>query len=479
MAFQFRGHSFVGLNSFDLTQAERASVGAVVINYGGGVQDGAVDWLDDVVSRFAPDSGKEQFVYMHHDPRSAHPRKTGLQESDFGIYDATDSPISMLTFGHLGLGNSPTTGIYLPLITPLMSNLTRALERSAGRDVGTWMMEWMRKPDWSLPLFDSSVSWGALPPLFDHSPYNGRGIIEVINCNLSGRSPGAHPPLTMRDSRLEALEGWLGPLGPGEEPEHCADPRGQVSYVVFAHNDVPLEASWADPTQRGAIFREPVDLDWGESVMSSPVWSGMGAMAGIKYRNGNPPQWTRRLRLGEADGDATVLRLDDVGNAHSYHGFHLVTLYDDGRREIEWIGLPNRAARSRSAARPRWASRSPAWPPARRESTSGATSSSPASTSSGTRCCRPEPPSRSPSARTRRPATDGRSGPRSPTSPYWSRPASASSPRARPCRSWAPPVARSGPSGRGARARRRSVSSIDSPGWRRRSPRGPRSSASG
>ena len=36
---------------------------------------------------------------------------------------------------------------------------------------------------------------------------------------------------------------------------------------------------------------------------------------------------------------APPLRLDGVGNIASYHGFHVVTLYDDGRQTIEWLPL--------------------------------------------------------------------------------------------------------------------------------------------
>ncbi len=304
-AFKFRGHSFIGLNSYDLTAKERGSVGAVIINYGGGIQDGAVEWMEDMVGRFSPDPGKKQFLFMHHDPRAAHPLKTRLDESDYGIYDATDSPISMLTLGHAGIGNSPETGIYLPVITVLVSNLARTLEREWGENTGTWMQEWMRKPDWSLPIFEDRASWGI--PLYDHSHYNARELIEIINANLAREGP---------------------------------NPKAGISHLVFAHNDVPSQDLWGDPEQRGAVFREPADNDWDDTVMSSPILSGFGSMVGIKYRNGNPTHWARNLRLAP-DENATVLRLDDIGNAHSYHGFHVVTLHEDGRTEIEWVGLPN------------------------------------------------------------------------------------------------------------------------------------------
>jgi hypothetical protein len=117
LAFEFRGHSFVGLNSYDLRPAERASVGGAVLYRGGGVQDESVRCMDDMLSRFAPDAGRQQVVFMHHDPRGAVPTKSRYAEQQFGLYDATDTPISQVTMGHLGLGDSPGTGTYLPFVS--------------------------------------------------------------------------------------------------------------------------------------------------------------------------------------------------------------------------------------------------------------------------------------------------------------------------------------------------------------------------
>jgi hypothetical protein len=118
--------------------------------------------------------------------------------------------------------------------------------------------------------------------------------------------------------------------------ERCVDRQGSISHLLFAHNDVPLRSSWSDPAQRRAIFREDPDRPW------RPVFSPskkLGALLGLKFRNNGPPDWATRLRIDESHGNAGVVRLDDVGQVQSYHGFHLITLYEDGRREIEWISL--------------------------------------------------------------------------------------------------------------------------------------------
>jgi hypothetical protein len=180
----------------------------------------------------------------------------------------------------------------------------------------------MRKSDWG---------W----PQFDHSLYNARGLIEVINCNLAGRTAPTAPPQVERSSWLRPS--WLQFSLPWrEDVEHCVERRGGISHLLFAHNDIPLRASWADPAQRRAIFREDPERPW------RPVFSfskKLGALVGLKFRNNGPPEWATQLRLDESHGNASVLRLDDVGQIQSYHGFHLITLYEDGRREIEWISL--------------------------------------------------------------------------------------------------------------------------------------------
>jgi hypothetical protein len=46
------------------------------------------------------------------------------------------------------------------------------------------------------------------------------------------------------------------------------------------------------------------------------------------------------MRLEESQGNARLLRMDDVGDAGNYHGFHVITLYANGEHETEWFALP-------------------------------------------------------------------------------------------------------------------------------------------
>jgi len=319
LAFEFRGHSFVGLNSYDLRPPERASVGGVVLYWGGGLQPESVDWMDDMLNRFAPEPEHQQFVFMHHDPRSAVPTKSGYAEQQFGLYDATDTPISQLTMGHFGLGNSPGTGIYIPVVSFMGTFIFRGLEIGWGDDAGSFQQEWLREKDWGWSAFPD-IRW---PRFFDREAYNAKGLIEVINCNLAGRTSPSLPPASRGAAGL------------------CVEPRGAISQILFAHDNVPVDGMWADPDERGAVFREPTDGQlWRPGWRANSIFGQFGGLLGLKFRNGSPPEWAQHMRLDEDRGNARVLRMDDIGDAGNYHGFHVITLYADGESETQWYALP-------------------------------------------------------------------------------------------------------------------------------------------
>ena len=74
---------------------------------------------------------------------------------------------------------------------------------------------------------------------------------------------------------------------------------------------------------------------WGAKVPLAPFF---------KMRTVRPPEWGREMRL--TDGrDATVVRVDDVGQANQVHGFHLITVdprADESERvTIEWFRVPD------------------------------------------------------------------------------------------------------------------------------------------
>ena len=125
----------------------------------------------------------------------------------------------------------------------------------------------------------------------------------------------------------------------------CRDPQGQISHVVFAHDNIPVEGQWADPAQRGAVFRQPESgQPWRQPGWENS-WNSQlaSALVGGKTRSGSPPAWAQHMEIAPDQGNATVLRMDDVGDiaaVSNYHGFHIITLYEGGEQETEWIPLP-------------------------------------------------------------------------------------------------------------------------------------------
>ena len=115
-----------------------------------------------------------------------------------------------------------------------------------------------------------------MPSLFDQSVYNGRGLIDVVNCNLAGRD---------RETAKTSI------LGTGD-PERCSNPQGWLSHIAFAHDNVPLEEGWVDRNTRGAVFREGSQV-WGDWTFS--LFSYTSQFMGAKLRNGSPPRWAKHM----------------------------------------------------------------------------------------------------------------------------------------------------------------------------------------
>jgi Calcineurin-like phosphoesterase len=74
------GKSFyLSLNSFELRQHRRSGWGMYTVNYGGGMSDVQVSWLDRELLRASQD-GSDVVILAHHDPRGGH------KGEDFGYY---------------------------------------------------------------------------------------------------------------------------------------------------------------------------------------------------------------------------------------------------------------------------------------------------------------------------------------------------------------------------------------------------------
>lgn len=304
LAFQYRGCGFVAANSFDLHQFARDQVGALANNWGGGMQDATLAWFDASLRHFSSvdRAGRNltplvgsTFVFMHHDPRASIASKNGYVEKNFGQYNTVTTPMTELTFGYLGTSSAFFTNLWIPILTPVASDVISAA--TSGED---FQQRWMRDTAW------------------DENCSNARPLLETINRNLTG--------------------------APSERNEWTAESvrSARISHLFFGHDDVPIEGDW--------IHR------YGNNVFpdqtSDDGWSGFGnALEGFFFRTQTKaaPAWAADMHFDDGR-NARVVRLDDLGDAFSSvntHGFAVVTVNPSvpgsgapPRATTRWVPLP-------------------------------------------------------------------------------------------------------------------------------------------
>jgi hypothetical protein len=312
--FEHRGQTFAGFNSFHLTPRERAGLGSVIFDWGGGVPDRDVVSLEERIDRLQrPHSNT--FLYMHHDPRAGTPLKRTLEVDRFGVYDEIDIAASALTLGHFGLGQSPSWDVFIPVVTPLVSQSTRLLDDwLSGR--GRTQQEWMQR--------SFAFCWDEGYACFRSDDYT--------------QHKGA-------DRLVDAIGDRL-----------YTDERGGISHVFFGHNDVPLGPDqWAHTQSDRHVFVELPQGEWHEGreyhhhydTLPFLPWGKWPAPYIFKMRNDEPPDWAKAEQPER--GNAAVIRLDDVANPGGVHGFHLVTVVPRACAgpcgadvHVKWFALPTK-----------------------------------------------------------------------------------------------------------------------------------------
>jgi hypothetical protein len=311
--FDHRGQTFAGFNSYHLTPRERAGVGSVMFDWGGGVPDRDVASLEERIDRLRRPHA-HAFLFMHHDPRAGTPLKATLEVDRYGVYDEIDIAASALTLGHFGLGHSPSWDVYLPVVTPLVSQSTRLLDDwLSGR--GRVQQEWMQR--------SFAFCWDEGYACFRSDDYT--------------RHKGA-------DRLVDAIGDRL-----------FTDEKGGISHVFFGHNDVPLGPDeWAHTQADRHVFIELPQGEWHEGREYHYHYDKLPLPYGkwpapylVKMRNDEPPDWARASQ--PATGNAGVIRLDDVANPGGVHGFHLVTIVPRGCGgscspdvHLKWFALPTK-----------------------------------------------------------------------------------------------------------------------------------------
>jgi hypothetical protein len=297
VAFNYRGCAFVGVNSFDLYQVDRDQVGAIANNFGGMLQDVSLAWTDVALRHFSTLDRSARGLPAGSGERPSflfmHHDPRGAISSKTGFIERHFGTYHTVVapMNELTLGYLAThSNRYSGAFIPVLTPIAAQLSAifSGGEN---FHERWMRHSVW------------------DDTCGNARGLLQLINRNLAG----------------------------------APAPSAGLTHVFFAHDDVPIISTWLHPPAE-AVFPEPANTDSSslgeniEGVFRRPMHTGTPSWgADMTFRDG------RR---------ATVVRMDDVGDAHdrnNTHGFQLVTVTfpPDGSSPTErpavrvrWIQIP-------------------------------------------------------------------------------------------------------------------------------------------
>jgi|GEM_PF-2030311 len=276
VAFEYRGCTFVGLNSYGLAQPDRAGVGLAVFNWGGGVTARDIGWLDAMLNVFAEDTEADapgyQFLFMHQDPRGFTPSKYichQTTEARDPAYDPVDSWGSFVTLGYAGLGYSPAWGLFLPVITPAV-----AYGIDWCRYPGRFQQEWMQG-------------------------YGAEGLIDVIS-KAATRPTGS----------------WL-------------------SHIFFGHNDVKQDGYWFD--EHGQIF--PPDRHEEDGLATLLVKTRrVGRPPWVNEEDQRLGD--RKTRVFRLDDVGNVHESEARWKADRKRGFHVVTVDpNEDEPNVEYVEM--------------------------------------------------------------------------------------------------------------------------------------------
>ncbi len=293
-SFSYRGHQFVGLNTYAHPWTTRDGFGPAVFYGGGGVESNDVLW-----ARAAMDSGaaireavdgsssamRGTTLFLHHDPRGAYPRESDTvgdklegRDRDWGRYDQVEAFWQTWSGGYAGLGHAPTVGLIWPGVTPGIHLLLRSKFFERGE-----LMEWQ---------------------LFNEKDGHASGARELL--------------AAVRDHAISTGTG---------------DPAGNYAFRVFeGHNDVYARGRWS---KNGDPFHgQPVD----ESFPSGAPWNRF-----FRVSSGGQPPWWEEVAHPATD-EIRLARLNSLGDVQDKHrGFVVVEVRPGRHPRVQHVPLPMRA----------------------------------------------------------------------------------------------------------------------------------------
>lgn len=157
-SWKFGKSAYLSLNSFDLRQHRRSGWGMYTVNYGGGMSDVQMQWLDRELLRAKTDKS-DVVVLAHHDPRG------GNKGKDFGYY------FEQLEF----------RSVYQSAINYLASNV--------------WNPQVCKLPPWALSrdqeescVHDGLQEWMRPDPELDGDYVSGMELMKLLSKNAQVRT---------------------------------------------------------------------------------------------------------------------------------------------------------------------------------------------------------------------------------------------------------------------------------------------------
>lgn len=131
-SWSFGKNFYINLNSFELRQHRRSGWGMYTVNYGGGMSQAQLYWLNRVLRR-AGQRQQDIVLLAHHDPRGGH--------------KGVDYPYYFRLIEYTGIGVSAKNYVVGEILNPLLCSKIPAGFQSRERKLGCMhdgLQEWMR-----------------------------------------------------------------------------------------------------------------------------------------------------------------------------------------------------------------------------------------------------------------------------------------------------------------------------------------------
>ncbi len=131
-SWSFGKSFYVNLNSFELRQHRRSGWGMYTVNYGGGMSQAQLYWLNRVLGR-AEQRQQDVVLLAHHDPRGGH--------------NGEDYPYYFRMIEYTGIGVSAKNYVVGEILNPVLCEKIPSALKSRERKLGCMhdgLQEWMR-----------------------------------------------------------------------------------------------------------------------------------------------------------------------------------------------------------------------------------------------------------------------------------------------------------------------------------------------